>query len=63
VSGAGANDPLLVPGATVRVEEAATGYLVSVRVPGDDAASEVMRRAQALLTGSSGPAFAQGVSQ
>jgi hypothetical protein len=55
-------DPLLVPGTTVRVEEAGTGYLVSVRAPNADAASEVTRRTQALLTGPSGPAMAQVVS-
>jgi hypothetical protein len=61
-SNAGATDPLLVPGTTVRVEEAAMGYVVSVRVPNDDAASEVTRRAQAFLTGPTGPAMAQGAS-
>jgi hypothetical protein len=54
-----ANDPLLVPGVTVRVEEAYDGFVVSVRVPDDAAATETLRRAQALLTGPSGPATAQ----
>lgn len=58
----GATDPLLVPGTTVRVEEAGTGYLISVRVPNDDSASEVTRRMQAFSTGPTGPAMAQGVS-
>lgn len=57
------SDPLLVSGATVRVEEADTGFIVSVRVPDDATASEVSRRAQALLTGPSGPATAEMVSR
>ena len=44
-----ANDPLLVPGATVRVEESGTTYIVSIRVPDEQAALEVARRAQTLL--------------
>lgn len=54
-----ANDPLLVPGATVRIEETYDGFVVSVRVPDDAAATETLRRAQALLTGPSGPATAR----
>ena len=45
----GANDPLLVPGATVRVEESGTTYIVSIRVPDEQAALEVARRTQTLL--------------
>jgi hypothetical protein len=56
---AGNTDPQLVPGATVRVEEAFDGYVVSIRVPDDAASSEALRRAQAFLTGPSGPATAQ----
>lgn len=56
-------DPLLVPGATIRVQEASSGYIVSVRVPDDVSASEVSHRTQALLTGSSDPAMAQKLSQ
>lgn len=55
-------DPLLVPGATVGVEEASTGFVVSVHVPEGAAASETLRRTQALLTGPSGPATAQLIS-
>lgn len=62
-SSASAMDPLLVPGAAVRVDETATGFAVSVRVPNDEAASETLRRAHALLTGPSGPATAEVVSQ
>jgi hypothetical protein len=47
-------DPLLVTGATVRVQETGTGYVVSVRVPDDRSASEVSKRTQALLTTPSG---------
>lgn len=54
-----ATDPLVVPGATVRVDEAFDGFVVSVRVPDDASASETLRRAQALMTGPSGPATAQ----
>ena len=62
VTSPGAADPLLVPGATVRVEEADTGFIVSVRVPDDTSASEISRRTQALLTGPSGPATAEAAS-
>jgi hypothetical protein len=58
-----ATDPLLVAGATVRVEEADTGFIVSVRVPDDASVSEISRRTQALLTGPSGPATAEVVSR
>jgi hypothetical protein len=55
-------DPLLVPGATVRVDEADTGFIVSVRVPDDASDSEISRRTQALLSGPSGPATAEATS-
>ena len=63
VSPAGAMDPLLVPGASVRVHETSMGYIVSVRVSDDAAASEVSHRTQALLSGPSGPAMAQALSE
>lgn len=63
VSSASGTDPLLVPGAAVRVDETATGFIVSVKVQNGDAASETLRRAQALLTGPSGPATAEAISQ
>jgi hypothetical protein len=63
VSGTSGTDPLLVPGAAVRVDETTTGFAVSVRVPNGAAASETLRRAQALLAGPSGPATAEVVSQ
>ena len=53
------NDPLLVAGATVDVEEQTTGYLVKVHVPDQAAAAEVMRRATLALSGPSGPATAE----
>jgi len=59
---ASAADPLLVAGATVRVDEADTGFVVSVRVPDDASDSEILRRTQALLSGPSGPATAEVVS-
>lgn len=55
----GPTDPLLVPGATVRVEDAFDGFVVSVRVPDDVSAAETLRRAQALLAGPSGPVTAE----
>jgi hypothetical protein len=57
------SDALLVAGATVRVEEADTGFIVSVRAPDDATASEVSRRVQALVTGPSGAATAEMVSR
>ncbi len=59
----GAMDPLLVPGASVRVQETSMGYIVSVRVRDDASASEVSHRTQALLSGPSGPAMAQALSE
>jgi hypothetical protein len=60
---AAAGDPQLVPGATVHVEAAYTGYIVSVRVPDDASAAEVMRRATVALTGPTGPATAERLSK
>ena len=55
----GNDDPLLVKGASVTVEEAGTGFIVSIRVPNDEANSDVARRSYALMTGVAGPATAQ----
>lgn len=63
VSSSSETDPLLVPGAAVRIEEAANGYLVSVRVPDGAAAEEALRRARGLLATQSGPATAQAASR
>jgi len=53
------NDPLMVAGATVQVDEAYTGYVVNVRVTDDKSAAEVVRRTTLALTAASGPATAQ----
>jgi hypothetical protein len=53
------SDPLTVAGATVQVDEAYTGYVVSVHVTDDVAAAEVMRRTTVALTGPTGPATAE----
>jgi len=58
-NGDDANDPLLVPGATVRVEEAGTTYIVSIHVPDDETAIEVARRTQMLLMSPPGSAAAE----
>src|SRR5664279_5366492 len=58
-----ATDPLLVAGATVRVEGAETGFIVSVRVPDEASVSEISRRTQGLLSGPSGPATVEVVSR
>lgn len=52
------NDPQVVAGATVSVEEAYTGYVVSVRVPDQTAAAEVMRRTTLAMAAPSGLALA-----
>ena len=57
-TGGGNADPLLVSGVSLRVDETATGYVLSVRAPDDGAANEVMRRAQALTTGGTATAMA-----
>jgi hypothetical protein len=51
-------DPQLVAGATVSVEEAYTGYVVSVRVPDQTAAIEVMRRTTLTMAAPTGLALA-----
>jgi hypothetical protein len=57
-------DPLLVAGATVDVQEAYTGYVVSVRVPDETAAAEVMRRTTVALTApAGGPATAEQIAR
>jgi hypothetical protein len=56
---ANAGDPQVVPGASIDVEAAYTGYIVSVRVPDADGAAEVMRRATVALTGGTAPATAE----
>lgn len=60
---ASAGDPQVVPGAVVSVEAAYTGYVVSVRVPDADGAAEVLRRTTVALTGPTGPATAERISQ
>jgi hypothetical protein len=52
-------DPQLVTGATVRVEETFTGYVVSIHVPDADSAAEVMRRTTVAMTAPSGPMTAE----
>jgi hypothetical protein len=56
-------DPQIVPGASIQVEAASTGYIVSVRVPDDVGAAEVMRRTTVALTGPTGPATAERLPQ
>jgi hypothetical protein len=53
------DDPLLVPGVQVSVEEAYTGFIVSVRAPDAAAATDVNARAVALSTGPTVPATAR----
>jgi hypothetical protein len=60
---AGEGDPQVVPGASIQVDAAYTGYIVSVRVPDADGAAEVMRRATVALTGPTGPATAERLPQ
>ena len=55
----GRNDPLLVAGAKVSVDEEYTGFIVSVRAPNVDASADMARRAEAMLASPSGPATAQ----
>jgi hypothetical protein len=59
VSDASGNDPLLVPGASVRVEEGYTTFTIAVQVPNEAAASDAMSRVHALVTGPAGPVTAQ----
>lgn len=56
---ADASDPQLVPGATVRVEEVYTGYLVNIHVPDADSAAEVMRRTTVAMTAPSASTTAE----
>ncbi|HVV51922.1 MAG TPA: hypothetical protein VHO06_19795 [Polyangia bacterium] len=58
-----AGDPFAVAGATVRVEEAYTGYVVELRVSNADAATEVMDRATAALAAPAGPMTAEGAAR
>ena len=58
-----ANDPFAVPGATVHVEEAYTGYVVQLHVADANAAKEVMSRTSVALTTPNGPATAEHVGQ
>jgi len=44
------NDPLLVRGVTVAVDQSATGFVVSVRAPSASAATDVNARAVALIS-------------
>jgi hypothetical protein len=53
-SAASGGDPQLVAGATVRVEETFSGYVVSIRVPDADSAAEVIRRTTVAMTAPSG---------
>lgn len=53
------DDPLLVPGVRVTVEEASMGFIVSLRAPDARAADDVNSRAVALATGPSAQATAQ----
>jgi hypothetical protein len=53
------DDPLVVPGISVSVEEAPTGFVVSIRAPNASAATEVTTRAVALVSGPTSPATAQ----
>ena len=52
-------DPQLVTGATVRVEETFTGYVVSIHAPDAGSAAEVMRRTTVAMTVPSGPMTAE----
>jgi hypothetical protein len=54
-----ADDPQVVAGANIHVAEAYTGYVISVRVPDDAAAAEVMRRTTIALSGPTVPATAE----
>jgi hypothetical protein len=55
-------DPQLVTGATVRVEETFTGYIVSIHAPDASSAAEVMRRTTVAMTAPSGPMTAERVT-
>jgi hypothetical protein len=57
------SDPFAVPGATVHVEEAYTGYVVQLHVIDADAAKEVMSRTSVALTTPNGPATAEQIAQ
>jgi hypothetical protein len=56
-------DPQVVAGASIQVEAAYTGYIVSVRVPDASGAAEAMRRATVALTAPTGPATAERLPQ
>jgi hypothetical protein len=49
-------DPLLVPGAVVRVDDAYLGFVVSVGLPDDATAADAMKRAHVLLSTPTSPA-------
>ena len=53
------NDPLLVPGVQVSVEEAYTGFIVSIRGADASTVSDLQQRATAMLATPVGPATAQ----
>jgi hypothetical protein len=53
------NDPLRVPGVAVSVDEAATGFIVSVRAPNAIDAADVKARSVAMANGQSLPPTAQ----
>jgi hypothetical protein len=57
------SDPFAVPGATVHVEEAYTGYVIQLRVTDADAAKEVMSRTLLALAAPSGPVTAERLVQ
>lgn len=56
------SDPLLVPGTSVRVEEAGMSYVVSIRVGDGNAATEVSRRARALVAAGAPATTTQAIS-
>jgi hypothetical protein len=60
---ASAGDPFAVPGATVHVEEAYTGYVVQLHVSDVDTAKEVMSRTSVALTTPNGPLTAEQIAQ
>ncbi len=60
---ANAGDPQMVPGATVRVEETYTGFVVSIRVPDAEAAAEVERRTALAMTATTGRLTAEATTR
>jgi hypothetical protein len=59
----GAADPFVVPGTTVRIEEAYTGYLLTIHASSDEVAADVVQRANAMLASPAGPATAEALDR